>query len=151
MRAGVFERAAQRLFIGAAARERRCLIICSGFYEWTVTPDKARLPWYITRADAAPMAFAGVWQGWDGPDDADTSATTCAIVTTAANTTMSQIHKRMPVILAPEDWPLWLGEAGKGAARIMKSAPEDALSFHRVSTEVNSNRATGAGLLKEAS
>lgn len=90
------------------------------------------------------MVFAGVWQGWGQGSDA---LTTCAIVTTAANEDMASIHHRLPVILDPDHWPLWLGEEGKGAATVMKSAPEGALDFRRVSTEVNSNRAKGAKLI----
>jgi putative SOS response-associated peptidase YedK len=51
------------------------------------------------------------------------------------------------VILSPEDWALWLGEAGHGAAVLMRAAPEDALVWHRVAPVVNSNRASGAGLI----
>jgi putative SOS response-associated peptidase YedK len=88
--------------------------------------------------------MAGIWQDWEHDGEI---TSTCAIVTTAANAAMASIHHRIPVILTAQDWPLWLGEAGKGASRIMKSAPEDALSFHRVGLDVNSNRATGAGLI----
>ncbi|MEO0390049.1 MAG: SOS response-associated peptidase [Pseudomonadota bacterium] len=127
----------------AACRERRCVIIASGFYEWTRDGD-ARLPWYITRHDGTPLLFAAIWQGWDR---GDTPLRTCAIVTTAANAPMSAIHHRMPVILRPQDLPLWLGEAGKGAAPLMRAAPDDALDWHRVGTEVNSNRAAGPSLI----
>ena len=91
------------------------------------------------------MAFAGVWQVWE---KGDAPLVTCAIVTTGANALMSAIHHRMPVILSPEDWGLWLGEEGKGAASLMQAAPEDALAFHRVDVAVNSNRATGPGLIE---
>ena len=133
----------------AAARERRCLIQASGFYEWTRDAEGKRLPWYIHRADGAPVAFAGVWQDWapkDAPDGADRIAT-CAIVTTGTNRALAQIHDRMPVILAPGDWPLWLGEAGKGAATLMQPAPEPDLTAHRVAPRVNSNRASGPELI----
>ena len=90
------------------------------------------------------MAFAGVWQNWD---NGDTPIQTCAIVTTVANRSMSEIHYRMPVILREEDWALWLGEAGHGAARLMQAAPDDALQFWRVDPAGNSNRASGAKLI----
>lgn len=138
------ETIAEKPAFGAAARDRRCLIVASGFFEWTVTPDKTRLPWYITRRDGAPLAFAGVWQDWEAGGQAHT---TCAVVTTGANAAMSRVHHRMPVILAPADWPLWLGEAGKGAALLMKAAPEDTVQMHRVSRAVNSNRARGPELI----
>jgi len=127
----------------AACRERRCLIVASGFYEWTKSPDGARLPWYIHAADQSPLALAAVWQVWGKEDP----IRTCAIVTAAANTAVSSIHHRMPVVLAQKDWPLWLGETGKGAAALMQAAPENALEFYRVDTAVNSNRAHGSGLV----
>lgn len=127
-----------------ASRQRRCLLIATGFYEWTKTSDGARLPWYICRQDSEPVIFAGVWQDW-GPEEARQS--TCAIVTTPANAAMSQIHHRMPLILEPDHWALWLGEQGKGAARLMQPGAEDVLTFHRVDPAVNSNRASGAQLI----
>ena len=92
------------------------------------------------------MVFAGVWQNWGAEEEA---LTTCAIVTTAANDDMAPIHHRLPVILDENQWALWLGEEGKGAAALMNSAPEGALSFRRVSTAVNSNRATGPDLVAQ--
>ena len=129
----------------AAARERRCLIPVTGFYEWTKDADDNRLPWYIRPADGGPMAFAGVWQVWD---KGEAPVTTCAIVTCAANAPMSAIHHRMPVILAQKDWPLWLGEEGKGAAALMTHAPDNFLVHHRVDRAVNSNRASGPELIE---
>lgn len=128
----------------AACRTRRCLIPATGFFEWTKSPEGARLPWYIHRRDEDPVVFAGIWQDWDRDGQ---TLSTCAIVTTTANAEMSAIHHRMPVSLAPEDWPLWLGEAGRGAARLMQPAPEDRFSFYRVDPKVNSNRAEGAALI----
>ena len=138
------ETLAEKPAFRAAARERRCLVVATGFYEWTKTEEGKRLPWYIYHADSSPIAFAAIWQSW-GKDEA--AMPTCAIVTTAANKHMAQLHHRMPLILAPEDWPLWLGEAGKGAARLMTPGPDGALQFHRVDPAVNSNRASGAQLI----
>ena len=140
------ETIAEKPAFRAAARERRGLIVASGFYEWTKDAEGGRDPWYITRSDAAPLAFAAVWQDWRQEDGS--MLPTCAIVTTAANAAMQDIHHRMPVILEPDDWPLWLGEAGKGAATLMQAAPQDALRWHRVARTVNSNRATGPELIE---
>ncbi|APE42754.1 DUF159 family protein [Sulfitobacter alexandrii] len=129
-----------------AARARRGIIVASGFYEWTKDTDGGRDPWYITRRDNGPLALAAVWQDWR--PDAEEGMRTCAVVTCGANGPMQQIHHRMPVVLEPEDWPLWLGEAGKGAAVLMKSAPDDALTWHRVDRAVNSNRASGSALVE---
>lgn len=128
-----------------AARHRRALVVASGFYEWTKTADGQRDPWYIFPARGEGLAMAAVWQDW--ADEDGTRISSCAIVTTAANTPMAQIHHRMPVILSAENWPLWLGEAGHGAASLMQAAPDDMLSFHRVDRAVNSNRASGSELV----
>lgn len=128
-----------------AAQMRRCLIPASGFYEWTKDGAGNRLPWYIAPREGALLVFAGVWQVWEM---GDTRHVTCAVVTCAANGAMEQLHHRMPVILPPEDWALWLGEAGHGAARLMRAAPEDALVWHRVDARVNSNRAEGPELIE---
>jgi len=129
-----------------AARQRRCLIPASGFYEWTKDENGTRLPWYVRPAGDGPLALAGIWQDWTGPDG-ERLATT-AIVTCPANDALARIHHRMPVIVAPGDWPLWLGEAGRGAARLMHPAPDATLSCHRVSRKVNSNRPAGPELIE---
>lgn len=138
------ETVAEKPAFRAACRARRCLVPVTGFYEWFRASDATPLPWFVQRADGTPLVMAGIWQDWSNGEEA---LTTCAIVTVGANEAMGRIHHRIPVILTSPDWPMWLGEDGKGAAALMKSAPEDALSFHRVSTEVNSNRAQGPQLL----
>ncbi|WP_138468015.1 SOS response-associated peptidase [Poseidonocella sp. HB161398] len=129
-----------------AARDRRCLIPASGFYEWTKDEDGRRLPWYIHPQEGEFVAFAGIWQDWSSPEGAAMS--TCAIVTTAANEALGHIHHRMPVTVAAPDWALWLGEAGHGAAVLMRPGPEDLLAAHRVDPKVNSNRAEGPELIE---
>jgi len=91
------------------------------------------------------MAMAGIWQVWERDNEA---LTTCAIVTTEASAEISHVHSRMPVILERDDWPLWLGEAGHGAARLMRPAAPGVLALHRVSTAINSNRAQGPELIE---
>ena len=138
------ETLAQLPAFAEACRTRRCLIPATGFFEWTKTEDGTRLPWYITRQDAEPLAFAGVWQNWG---QGELAQKTCAIVTTGANAQMQALHHRLPLILPQSDWPLWLGEAGKGAARLMTPLPDGVLCFHRVDAAVNSNRAAGPALI----
>ncbi|WP_299146172.1 SOS response-associated peptidase [uncultured Tateyamaria sp.] len=140
------ETIAEKPAFRAACRERRGIILATGFYEWTRDGD-TRLPWYITRTDGAPLAFAAIWQSWAAKGQDDPPIRTAAIVTTGANAPMSAIHHRMPVILTPDDVALWLGEAGKGAATLMRAAPDDALTWHRVARDVNSNRASGPDLI----
>lgn len=139
------ETIAEKPAFAQAARRRRCLIPASGFYEWT-REGEARLPWFITRADDRPMVFAGIWQAWTGPEGARIAS--CAIVTTGATGRMADLHDRVPVVLEPDSWPLWLGEAGHGAARLMTPLAEGALEFRRVATAVNSNRAEGPDLIE---
>lgn len=137
------ETLAQKPAFAEACRVRRCLIPATGYYEWTKDPEGKRLPWYFQRADQAPIAFAGIWQDW-GEDP----LRTCAIVTTATNNSLGHLHHRLPLMLEPRDWPLWLGEGGKGAATLMQPVPDGQHQFHRVSTKVNSNRAEGYDLIE---
>lgn len=139
------ETIAEKPAFRAACRERRCLIPATGFYEWTKTPEGARLPWYVHRADDEQVVFAGIWQNWQ---QGDAALVTCAVVTTAANNAISAIHHRMPLVLEPGDWGKWLGEAGKGAAALMQPSDQAVLAFHRVDPTINSNRAAGPGLIE---
>lgn len=123
-----------------AVRSRRCIVPASGFYEWQTAPDGSKLPWYFTRTDGQPMALAGLWQRWGDQD-------TCAIVSTDAGPGMAALHHREAVLLEPGDWPLWLGEAGHGAAPLMKASAEGVLTCHRVNRAVNSNKAEGPELI----
>jgi putative SOS response-associated peptidase YedK len=127
-----------------AARSRRCLIPADGFYEWT-RAGTARQPWYIRRRDGAALVMAGLWQGWARDGEV---LETCAIVTCAANESIARLHHRMPVIVEPEDWPLWLGEAGHGAARLMRPASETVLEAWPVHPRVNANHASGPDLIE---
>lgn len=136
------ETIAEKPAFRAACRQRRCIIPAAGFYEWTRLEDGTKLPWYISRSDGAPLAFAAVWQDWG-----DLGAT-AAIVTTGANDAMAKIHHRIPVILEEDQYGLWLGEEGKGAATLMRATGEDTLQFYRVDRAVNSNRAAGPELIE---
>ena len=128
----------------AACRERRCLIPASGFYEWTKGEDGKRLPWYAAPPDGRLIAFAGLWQAWSNTEG---TINTLAIVTTEANADLAAIHHRAPLVIEPSDHALWLGEAGHGAARLMRPAPAGSLVPHRVDPRINSNRAVGADLI----
>ncbi len=106
---GRSETAATNGMFKAALAARRCLVPADAFYEWQAMPD-GKQPYAIARRDGAPLAFAGVWEWWKAPDGE--LVRTFAILTTAANATMRVLHERMPVILEPDAWPLWLGETG---------------------------------------
>ena len=140
------ETIAEKPAFRVACRERRCLIPMSGFYEWDRSNKDQKLPWYFQRRDGEPLVVAGIWQDWEHEGERHAS---CAMVTTGANQGMAAIHHRMPVVLEPADFGLWLGEEGKGAARLMRSADENVLGFHRVAQTVNSNRAEGPELIEK--
>jgi putative SOS response-associated peptidase YedK len=128
-----------------ACRQRRCLVLATGFYEWTKDAAGNRLPWYIRPRDGDPLVLAGVWQDWgEGAD----RQPTFAVVTCLAGDWLSHIHHREPVSLAPEDFGKWLGEEGKGAALLMRAAPPDRFEAYRVDPKVNSNRAEGPDLIE---
>ncbi|MBI1189606.1 MAG: SOS response-associated peptidase [Tepidisphaera sp.] len=84
---------------------RRCLVPTSGFYEWRTMPgSKTKQPYWIGREDREPYFFAGVWQPAQPGDAADCFA----IVTTTPNPLMGELHDRMPVLVTPDDFSLWL-------------------------------------------
>jgi len=124
----------------AAYKRRRCLIPADGFYEWKKLDEKRKQPFLITGCDDRPFAFAGLYEHWDAPDGG--SLDTCTIITTEANEPMSQLHNRMPVILAEEDFGTWLDPAQDPAdvLALLRSAPDDLLKFTPVSTLVNNPR-----------
>lgn len=132
------ETAAGKPSFRGAMRHHRCLFPASGFYEWRQTPD-GKQPYYISPSDGGLMAFAGLWETWSDPDGGDID--TGAILTTAANRTIGQIHHRMPAILMPEDFASWLDTGNvmaRHASELLRPAPEDYLTAVPVSTRVNS-------------
>ena len=90
-------------------KRQRCLVIADGYYEWKRT-GKEKQPYYIRLSDNSTMAFAGLWESWNGPAHLplDKPLESCTIITTAANTLTRPIHDRMPVILSPDHWDAWL-------------------------------------------
>jgi len=118
---------------------RHCLIPASGFYEWSDMRDASvkKQPWYIHRADGHPMAFAGLWDTWEPTGREKPAVTSCTIITTAANREMRPIHERMPVILEPETWRLWLEPETGFAEKLLKPAAEGILELYPVSTRMN--------------
>ena len=90
-----------------AFHRRRCLVPFDCFYEWKKL-GKDRQPYAVALADRRLMTLAGVWETWRSP--AGERVRSFAIVTTAPNELLAELHDRMPVILAAENWPAWLGE-----------------------------------------
>lgn len=132
---------------------RRCLLPADGFYEWQKLDNGKKQPWFIHRADGAPMVFAGLWEVWkpkDAPEDAE-PLRTCSIITTEANELLAPIHDRMPVVLNPQDWDEWLDRSSADTSslqRLLVPADPRALERFAVSTEVNSVRNNHGDLVR---
>ena len=104
------ESVAEKPSFRAAFKKRRCIVPANGFYEWqTVAGDKQ--PYYIHPDKGDLFGLAGLWERWTQPGDGDVVIDTFTIVTTEANAAMRPLHDRMPVILTPEDYGVWLDGA----------------------------------------
>lgn len=140
---------ASPMFRDAFAR-RRCLVPADAFYEWE-TPSPAtggaKQPWAIARADGAPLVFGGLWEGWRSPDGEIVRSFT--VVTTPACPALRPLHERMPLILEPPDWPLWLGELAGNPALLLQPSTADIRRWP-VTTAVNNVRNDSAALLEPA-
>lgn len=126
-----------------AFRQRRCLVPADGFYEWKAA-GKRKQPYLIRRRDGRPLAFAGLWERWPGPKGAPLPQPleTVTIVTTAAGGMIADLHERMPVMLEPEHWGLWLDPRAPlpMVEDLLRPAPDPALEAVPVSTRVNDVR-----------
>jgi len=121
----------------AAMKYRRCLVPADGFYDWKASGTR-RQPYYVRAKSGQPLAFAGLWETWIGPNGEELE--TAAIVTTRANRTLADIHERMPVIVPPDAFDLWLNCTAvdaETAATLIAPAPEDLLEAFEVSSAVN--------------
>lgn len=116
---------------------RRCLIPADGFYEWAKTV-KAKQPYCFEVNDGELFAFAGLWDGWKDPSG--NWVKSCSILTTTPNALISTIHDRMPVILHPDSYDLWL-DPGMTDVRVVSELlePYDTrlMKSYPVSTRVN--------------
>jgi len=129
----------------AAFRSRRCLIPASGYFEW----DKkaaTKQPYFIHRADDNPIAFAGLWEHWEDQGGNEV-VESCTILTTNAAEPVAQLHDRMPVILEPEDFDLWLDTQEGHIERLqelLRPAAPGVLAMYPVSRYVNKAGNEGA-------
>ncbi|MCH9674683.1 MAG: SOS response-associated peptidase [Gammaproteobacteria bacterium] len=119
-----------------AFRRRRCLLPASGFFEWKKV-GKLRQPYYFRMADQAPFCFAGLWERWQSPDGETFES--ASIITTHANEVVKAVHHRMPVILDPKNYELWLSEDSGPADlnELLAPFPDSAMIGDPVSTHVN--------------
>src|ERR1051326_992747 len=110
-----------------AFKKQRCLIAADGFYEWK-KDGRIKRPFRFHRRDSKSFAFAGLWERWHSPVGEPLDS--CTIITTTANATLRDYHERMPVILRPDTFDLWLSpgplKAGE-AERLIAPADDDFL------------------------
>jgi putative SOS response-associated peptidase YedK len=119
----------------SAFKKRRCLILADGFYEWQKT-DNGKQPYYIKMQDDSPFAFAGLWEIWQDGEEIRSST----IITTDANDLMGEIHHRMPVILHPENYGVWLDpgfDEKEALIDLLKPYPSNKMEAYAVSRRVN--------------
>jgi putative SOS response-associated peptidase YedK len=143
------EGAAAKPFFRDAYKKRRCLIPADGFYEWK-RKGAVKTPYFIQPKAGGVLAFAGLWERWSAPDGAE--VLTAAILTVAANAALQPLHDRMPAILPPDAWSLWLDPKApmEPLGWMLAPAPEDALAFYAVSRAVNAPGRDGPELILPA-
>ena len=139
----------------AAFRRRRCVVPADGYYEWRPAPEGAgsrKQPFYIYPQSGGPLAMAGLFEDWHGPDG---EMRTCTIVTQEAVGPVADIHDRMPVEVPESWWERWLDpdlEDAQGAledicAQSRRGVEAGSRDFHPVSTRVNAPVNEGADLI----
>jgi len=120
-------------------KEKRCLVLADGFYEWEKTDKKNKVPYRFVLKNRQPFAFAGLWDVWKTPEGDTLLSFT--IITTRANELMERIHDRMPVILNEKDEAKWLDPEFKDTDKLsslLQPYPSEQMVAYKVSTIVNS-------------
>ena len=144
------ESVAEKPAFREAFKQRRCIIPADGFYEWQRTGGRKQ-PFFFRMRDEHPFGFAGLWERWEGEDGEVINS--CAILTTEANEVLRPVHDRMPVILHPDDYELWLGGSAREldlVKEVLRPYPAGEMVGYPVGSGVNSPRNQGAGLLERA-
>ena len=118
----------------SAYRQRRCLIPADAFYEWKAIAGRKQ-PYCIRLRDEGPFGMAGLWEHWKAPDGQ--AVESCTIVTVDANALIAQLHDRMPLIVAPEDYDAWLTAESKELPHAVAAGD---MRYHPVSPLVSNAR-----------
>ena len=136
-----------------AFRERRIIVPADGFYEWRKTKTGARQPHYFTRADGAPLALAGLAERWrpkDAPKDTP-YLRSCTVITAPGGADMDGIHDRMPVILDPATFELWLDPANEDTEELralLRPPPAGTVVHHEIGQRVGNVRNNDPSLIE---
>jgi putative SOS response-associated peptidase YedK len=141
------ETATEKPAFKKALARRRCLVPADGWYEWRKT-GKQKEPFYMTGAD---LAFAGIWESWRDPKNADAGPLiTFSIITTDAIGRLTEIHDRMPLLMGKDNWGGWLDPDRTDVGDLL-AAPRDlvdTLELRPISDKVNNVRNNGLELLE---
>ena len=137
------ETAAEKPAFRNALRRRRALIPATGFYEWR-REGKVKQPFFFV--PAGPIAFAGVWETWCGPNGEEME--TAAILTTGAAGVPAEYHDRMPLTVPREHYAAWLDPANENAGEALAATHRDSYSARPVSLKLSNARNEGAGLMQ---
>jgi putative SOS response-associated peptidase YedK len=133
-----------------AFKQRRCLIPADGFYEWQRTGGRKQ-PFFFRMRDERPFCFAGLWERWEG--EGGQTINSCTILTTEANEVLRPVHDRMPVILHPDEYEVWLDTDVRKLNLIkemLRPYPAEEMTSYPVSTAINSPRHQGVELIERA-
>ena len=126
-----------------AFKRRRCLFIADAFYEWRRETHNGRSrqaprAYLFHRSDGAPLALGGIWESWIGPNGEELD--TACIITTAANSAAAAIHERLPSVIEPQAFDVWLNPADDGADAafsLLRPPANDVLSYFEIGPGVN--------------
>jgi putative SOS response-associated peptidase YedK len=129
-----------------AYAKRRCILPIDACFEWkAILGQKVKQPFAIGMKDRSPFGLAGLWENWKDPSTGEW-VRTFAVITTAANELVAEIHDRMPAILRPEDYDGWLG-VEPDPRELLKPFPAQPMMMWPVSTRVNTPKNDDADLL----
>ncbi len=144
------ETVAEKPAFRAAFKRRRCLVPADGFYEWLAV-DKVKIPHAVRPRAGGPIAFAGVWETWAGPDGSELDA--MAILTAPAGPDIEHLHHREPVVMAPEHFEPWLTlpeTEGEAALDLVETSHGGFWSPYEVGPDVGAVRNDHEGLVRPA-
>ena len=131
-----------------AYAKRRCLVPVDNFFEWkAIKGEKAKQPYAIAMKDGSPFAIAGIWEGWKHPETGEIIRT-FAVITTEANELVAEIHNRMPVIIAPENYDRWLSPIEPDPRDLLAPYPSEPIVIWPISMRVNAPRNDSEDMLE---
>jgi putative SOS response-associated peptidase YedK len=131
-------------------RHRRALVLADGWYEWQANGAARKRPFLIRARAFAPFAFAAICDHYLAPDGSEIES--AAILTTDASAALSGVHERMPAVLAPEAFAVWLDPLAeeRDLTRLLRPAQDDLFEAVEVSTRVNAVANDDASLMEPA-